>query len=113
MGVRDHPGTRGDLDCTITLGPRGGLGAAGTHFSNHSVRLVVWRIMRSRLGEFFSLSSLVHTLPTSSEGLTALGRRKRRKRRRMRMRWRWRWRWRRSRKRKEQEEQQEEEEQEV
>ena len=66
--------------------------------------------MRSRLGEFFSLSSLVHTLPTSSEGLTALGRRKRRKRRRMRMRWRWRGRWRRSRKRKEQEEEEEEEE---
>lgn len=43
-----------------------------THFSNHSVRLVVWRIMRSRLGEFFSLSSLVQTLPTSSDGLTAL-----------------------------------------
>lgn len=43
-----------------------------TYFSNHSVRLVVWRIMRSKLGEFFSLSSLVQTLPTSSDGLTAL-----------------------------------------
>lgn len=45
-----------------------------THFSNHSVRLVVWRIMRSKLGEFFSLSSLVQTLPTSSDGRTALWR---------------------------------------
>lgn len=32
----------------------------------------MWRIMRSKLGEFFSLSSLVQTLPTSSDGLTAL-----------------------------------------
>lgn len=36
----------------------------------------MWRIMRSRLGEFFSLSSLVQTLPTSSDGLTALRRRR-------------------------------------
>lgn len=32
----------------------------------------MWRIMRSKLGELFSLSSLVQTLPTSSDGLTAL-----------------------------------------
>lgn len=43
-----------------------------THFSNHSVRLVVWRIILSKLGEFFSLSSFVQTLPTSSDGRTAL-----------------------------------------
>lgn len=36
----------------------------------------MWRIMRSKLGEFFSLSSLVQTLPTSSDGLTALRRRR-------------------------------------
>lgn len=39
-----------------------------TYFSNHSVRLVVWRIIRSRFGELISLSSLVQTLPTSSDG---------------------------------------------
>lgn len=53
---------------------RSGLSPRGTHFSNHSVRLVVWRIIRSRLGELFSLSSLVQTLPTSSDGRTALRR---------------------------------------
>lgn len=36
----------------------------------------MWRIMRSKLGEFSSLSSLVQTLPTSSDGLTALRRRR-------------------------------------
>lgn len=34
----------------------------------------MWRIMRSKFGEFFSLSSLVQTLPTSSDGRTALRR---------------------------------------
>lgn len=43
-----------------------------TYFSNHSVRLVVCRIIVSRLGEWISLSSLVQTLPTSSDGCTAL-----------------------------------------
>ncbi len=43
-----------------------------THFSNHRVRLVVCLIILSRFGEFFSLSSFVQTLPTSSDGRTAL-----------------------------------------
>lgn len=52
----------------------------GPYFSNQSVRLVVWRIMRRRLGEFSSLSSLVQTLPTSSDGWTALREAQRRRR---------------------------------
>lgn len=48
-----------------------------TYFSNQRVRLVVWRIIRRRLGEFSSLSSFVHTLPTSSDGWTALRERER------------------------------------
>ena len=43
-----------------------------TYFSNQRVRFVVWRIIFNRFGELISLSSLVHTLPTSSEGCTAL-----------------------------------------
>lgn len=43
-----------------------------TYFSNQSVRFVVWRIIFNKFGEFISLSSLVHTLPTSSEGWTFL-----------------------------------------
>lgn len=42
------------------------------YFSNHSVRFVVCRIILRRLGELISLSSFVHTLPTSSDGCTAL-----------------------------------------
>lgn len=42
------------------------------YFSNHSVRLVVWRIILRRFGEWSSLSSLVQTLPTNSDGCTAL-----------------------------------------
>lgn len=42
------------------------------YFSNHKVRLVVWRIILSRFGEWISLSSLVQTLPTTSDGCTAL-----------------------------------------
>jgi len=36
------------------------------------VRLVVCLIILRRLGELISLSSFVHTLPTSSDGCTAL-----------------------------------------
>lgn len=45
---------------------------SNTYFSNHRVRLVVCRIIFRRLGELISLSSFVHTLPTNSDGCTAL-----------------------------------------
>lgn len=50
-----------------------------TYFSNHKVRLVVCLIILRRLGELISLSSFVHTLPTSSDGCTALKKKKKKK----------------------------------
>lgn len=61
--INQSPSTSGEK-CSVAL--------PCTHFSNHRVRFVVWRIIFRRFGEFSSLSSFVHTLPTSSEGCTAL-----------------------------------------